>query len=175
MAIIKPNNNTISAITALPAGVGGKVLQVVTTENSTEVSQTSTSNGTVYYNTNLTANITPSSSSNKIIAYGDFNVRANQKDSNTDLGLSLAFKSVVGSTTTVYQDGANAYHSGLYIDFGVNTFSNIRERLVKTKIIQAGTTSQMTWTMGAFFFNAGTIWMNDGNSMGRIILYEVSA
>ena len=30
MAIIKPNNNTISAITSLPAGVGGKVLQVVT-------------------------------------------------------------------------------------------------------------------------------------------------
>ena len=29
MALIKPNNNTISAITALPAGVGGKVLQVV--------------------------------------------------------------------------------------------------------------------------------------------------
>ena len=29
MAIIKPNNNTISAITALPTGLGGKVLQVV--------------------------------------------------------------------------------------------------------------------------------------------------
>ncbi len=31
MAIIKPNNNTISAITALPAAIStGKVLQVVT-------------------------------------------------------------------------------------------------------------------------------------------------
>ncbi len=29
MAIIKPNNNTLSAITALPTGLGGKVLQVV--------------------------------------------------------------------------------------------------------------------------------------------------
>ena len=29
MAIIKPNNNTISAITALPAAITGKVLQVV--------------------------------------------------------------------------------------------------------------------------------------------------
>ena len=34
MAIIKPNNNTISAITALPAAIPtGKILQVVTSEN----------------------------------------------------------------------------------------------------------------------------------------------
>ena len=30
MALTKINNNTLSAITGLPAGVGGKVLQVVT-------------------------------------------------------------------------------------------------------------------------------------------------
>jgi hypothetical protein len=29
MALTKINNNTLSAITGLPAGVGGKVLQVV--------------------------------------------------------------------------------------------------------------------------------------------------
>ena len=35
MAIIKPNNNTISAITALPAAITtGKVLQVVSHENN---------------------------------------------------------------------------------------------------------------------------------------------
>ena len=43
MAIIKPNNNTISAITALPAGVGGKVLQIVTANTSSRVTTTSTS------------------------------------------------------------------------------------------------------------------------------------
>jgi hypothetical protein len=176
MALTKINNNTLSAVTGLPAAIAtGKVLQMITTESSTEVSQTSSNTGTIYYNNNLSANITPSSSSNKIIAYGDFNVRADQKDSNTDLGLALAFKSVVGGSTTVHQDASHAYHSGLYIDFGGTAFTNIRERLVKTKIIQAGTTSQMTWTMGAFFYSAGTIWMNDGNSKGRIILYEVEA
>lgn len=36
MAIIKPNNNTISAITSLPAGVGGKVLQAVRTTTTGE-------------------------------------------------------------------------------------------------------------------------------------------
>jgi hypothetical protein len=35
MAIIKPNNNTLSSITALPTGVGGKVLQVVQSTNKT--------------------------------------------------------------------------------------------------------------------------------------------
>ena len=35
MAIIKPNNNTISAITALPAAIStGKVLQVVSTSKN---------------------------------------------------------------------------------------------------------------------------------------------
>jgi len=63
MAIIKPNNNTLSAITSLPAGVGGKVLQVVQGTSTTEISTSSTS----YVTTNLSANITPSSSSNKIM------------------------------------------------------------------------------------------------------------
>ena len=44
MAIIKPNNNTISAITALPAAIPtGKVLQVVSSENTYNPSYTSTS------------------------------------------------------------------------------------------------------------------------------------
>ena len=44
MAIIKPNNNTLSAITALPAAITtGKVLQVVQATDTTELSTTSTS------------------------------------------------------------------------------------------------------------------------------------
>jgi hypothetical protein len=61
MALTKINNNTLSAITGLPAGVGGKVLQVV---NSVNTSNASTSTQT--YVSYLTASITPSSSSNKI-------------------------------------------------------------------------------------------------------------
>ena len=65
MAIIKPNNNTISAITALPAAIPtGKVLQVVSQFYDTQTSTT----GSSYVDTGLTANITPSSSSNKVLA-----------------------------------------------------------------------------------------------------------
>lgn len=65
MAIIKPNNNTISAITALPAAIPtGKVLQVVETRLTTVLSTTSTS---WVATTGLNASITPSSTSNKVL------------------------------------------------------------------------------------------------------------
>jgi hypothetical protein len=57
------NDTSISNITALPAGVGGKVLQVVNAHTGTQA----TSNSTTYTDTGLTATITPSSSSNKIL------------------------------------------------------------------------------------------------------------
>jgi len=63
MAIITLNNNSLSSVTALPAGVGGKVLQVVTAILGTQTSTTSTSDS----NTGLNANITPSSTSSKIL------------------------------------------------------------------------------------------------------------
>ena len=65
MAIIKPNNNTLSAITALPAAITtGKVLQVQSTQGINEFSSTSSSFVDV---TGLSLTITPSSSSNKIL------------------------------------------------------------------------------------------------------------
>ncbi len=74
MAIIKPNNNTISAITALPngivsasalaSGVGGKVLQVVSASKNDDFSTTSTSYVDV---TGLTVDITPASTSNIVL------------------------------------------------------------------------------------------------------------
>ena len=64
MAIIKPINNTISAITALPAAIStGSVLQVVNGSTYTKVSSTSST----YADTGLSASITPSSTSNKVL------------------------------------------------------------------------------------------------------------
>jgi hypothetical protein len=63
MAIITLNNNSLSSVTSLPAGVGGKVLQVVTANTGTTLTTTSTS----FVDTGLTASITPSATSNKIL------------------------------------------------------------------------------------------------------------
>ena len=63
MALTKINNNTLSAITGLPAGVGGKVLQVVSTTKTDTFSATSNMTDI----TGLSVSITPSSTSNKIL------------------------------------------------------------------------------------------------------------
>ena len=63
MAIITLNNNSLSSVTSLPAGVGGKVLQVVSTAKTNGFSTTSSSLTDI---TGLSVAITPSNSSNKI-------------------------------------------------------------------------------------------------------------
>ena len=63
MALIKLNNNSISAVSALPSGIDtGKVGQVVTATTTTEVTNTSTT----YADVGLSASITPTATSSKI-------------------------------------------------------------------------------------------------------------
>ena len=64
MAIITLNNNSLTNITSLPTGVGGKVLQVVQTYKTDVFSTTSESLVDI---TGMSATITPSSTSNKIL------------------------------------------------------------------------------------------------------------
>ena len=68
MAIIKPNNNTISAITALPAAIGtGKIAQIVSTNKTDTWSESVASAGISGLVTGLTVDITPSATSSKIL------------------------------------------------------------------------------------------------------------
>ena len=70
MAIITLNNNSLSSVTSLPAAIStGKVLQVVQATTSTTFTTTSESFVDL---TGMTVNITPSSSSNKVLV--SFNV-----------------------------------------------------------------------------------------------------
>ena len=93
MAIIKPNNNTLSAITALPTGLGGKVLQVVTATDTTN--RTTSSTSFVTGSNTLSVNITPASTSNKVFVQvssgGDSNTNSSTSHNtiyrgSTDLG-----------------------------------------------------------------------------------------
>ena len=68
MAIITLNNNSLSSVTALPAGVGGKVLQVVQTSKTDTFTTTSLSFVDI---TGFSASITPSSTSSKILVLCD--------------------------------------------------------------------------------------------------------
>ena len=97
MAIITLNNNSISNITSLPTGVGGKVLQVVSTTKTDTFGTTSQAFIKV---TGLEINITPSSTSNKILflssvvwghdavnSGGHFRLRRDLSGASTDLKL----------------------------------------------------------------------------------------
>lgn len=90
MALTKINNNTLSAITTLPAAIPtGKVLQVVSTTKTDTFSGTSTSFADV---TGLSVSITPSSTSNKVFIEANFVV------SNGAGGHSMYFNLLRGST-----------------------------------------------------------------------------
>ena len=65
-------NATLNAVTTLPAGVGGKVLQVVTATDDTQRSTTSTS--FVTGSNTLSVDITPSATSSKIFVTTQFTV-----------------------------------------------------------------------------------------------------
>ena len=75
MSITKLNNLSISAVTALPSGVGGKVLQVVTATDSTQ--RTTTSTSFVTASNTMTLSITPSSASNKVYVIASGNIYIN--------------------------------------------------------------------------------------------------
>jgi hypothetical protein len=106
MAIIKPNNNTISAITALPAAITtGKVLQVVQTVKTDHF--TSTSDG-FFDITGLSVAITPSSSSNKVFVISDLAIGSNDASAYNN-----GFKVLRGSTSIgIGTSGTSANYSG---------------------------------------------------------------
>jgi hypothetical protein len=94
MAIIKPNNNTLSSITALPAAIPtGKVLQVVQSWDD----QTSSSSSTYADVFASDLSITLSSTSNKVLIIAN---SADAKGSNTGGAANLEFYMRVVNTTT---------------------------------------------------------------------------
>tara|TARA_R110002096_G_scaffold254557_1_gene447799 strand:- start:136 stop:630 length:495 start_codon:yes stop_codon:yes gene_type:complete len=96
MAIIKPNNNTISAITALPAGVGGKVLQIQSLLGGNDFSTTSGSFTDV---TGMVLTITPASTSSKILLLCNTNLYQNTNQAYVAMRWERAISG--GATTNI--------------------------------------------------------------------------
>jgi hypothetical protein len=180
MAIITLNNNSLSSVTALPAGVGGKVLQVVKGTSSTQFVQASPTNHIRYYpsSNKISLSITPSSTSSKIIIQAIATLRINKTDGGSDNDISggLAIKETIsgGSTTEILPE-SNAYDSGLYISL-MNGTANIRMRLNEITERTPSTTSEITYEVGLFAFarTIDDIYLMTGNSRGEIIAYEVA-
>jgi len=167
------NDTSIGNITALPAGVGGKVLQVVQGTSSTQFAQSSPTDGTIYYpsSNKISATITPSSSSSKILI--NYSSTARMNNTNSDPGVALALKeSISGGSTTTYRPSTNAFASGFYVS--TNTIGIFRVRLNYIVYSTPSTTNEITYEVGVYGYSSTEIKLNVDNSEGKIILTEIA-
>jgi hypothetical protein len=145
MALTKINNNTLSAITGLPAGVGGKVLQVV---QSSLTSQSSSTTSTSFTATGLNVNITPSSTSSKILIRYDLSNYSISGNNNT--------------TATLYRASTNLGDADWGMSWGyTNTVHGYP--LGASFLDTPSSTSQLTYEV-YIKTNGGTLWIGGGES-----------
>jgi len=169
MSIIKPNNNTISAITALPAAIStGKVLQVKSVNYSTAETITATS----FTATGLSLAITPVSSSNKILIICSPHILIQR---NADNG---AYKVALyrDSTAIMEDDATNSYLFGFT---GVST-TDVRTKQSYEFLDSPSSTSSITYKLyiaNQDSSSSGTVKLNwdDGNLNSSLTLMEISA
>ena len=155
MSIITLNNNSLSSVTSLPAAIPtGKVLQVVQSSHSTELSTTSTS----LVDIGLSASITPSSSSNKILIIVD---AQGQHPANVGFG-----NAIVRGSTAIFQ---------------TNTYSNYSSQETQTNrrasycyLDTPNTTSATTYKLQVYCYNPGTVLQNESSNPTTITLMEIA-
>lgn len=161
----------------LPAGVGGKILQVVQGNSSTQFSVSNINNNLRHYPTSnkLTVSITPSSASSKIIVNAIATVRVDKNAVTGDAGVALVVKQIIsgGATAELYPSSA-PYSSGMYL--GQNEASQvIRFRHNEIIYSSPATTNLITYEVGVYAYASSIqdIYLNDNGSRGEIIVYEV--
>jgi len=150
------NNTSISSVTSLPAAIStGKVLQVVSTSSTTETSTTSTS----WVDTAMTANITPSSSSNKIYIIGSTNGQSSSSNERNNL--------------SIFRDSTNLGDSNQGFGRSLNA-DELMEKAAISYLDSPSTTSQITYTLKLRSHSGGTVQTNSNGSRGTITLMEIA-
>ncbi len=153
------NDTSIGNITALPAGVGGKVLQVVSATNTTQIT-VSTSSYT--WTTNISLAITPSATSSKILILGAQNLAMENND-----------KYMNG---TFFRDSTNLGHYQFGISggtLGVGSITFISANWGASYLDSPSTTSATTYHMKGAAQTA-TGYINVNGSYGSLTLMEIA-
>jgi len=148
MPLIRLNNQSISSVTALPSGVGGKIGQVITSVLSTTFTTTSTS----FVSTGHSASITPTASSSKVLIMLNGGEAWNNNDVN------------YGRWTTFYRGGTDlgGGTNGLQKHYA-NTFLSMPHSI--HYLDSPSTTSSTTYTV-YHRTQAGTTWYNHDGGTG---------
>ena len=150
MSITKLNNLSISAVTALPSGVGGKVLQVVQTILDTTTSTTSTSHVDI---SGLSLSITPSSASNKVFILVD--MALGESTANNLVAWNLVRGSTAlgfGATSATYQQTGVAINE---LSTGGNGLLKQSTQYLDSPSTTSATTYKIQWRT-----SGGTIYLN---------------
>tara|TARA_R100000278_G_scaffold122376_1_gene108369 strand:- start:233 stop:706 length:474 start_codon:yes stop_codon:yes gene_type:complete len=157
MAIITLNNNSLSSVTSLPAAIStGKVLQAVTGNQIT--SGVNTTSGS-YVDSGLYVNITPSSTSSKILVSANFNARQDTANG--------------GTVSTIYRDSTTLSSSGT-ITYSAG--GNIHDTTFIQHLDSPSTTSQIAYKLYFYRFNStGTAYIAGDWGGARMFALEIGA
>jgi hypothetical protein len=155
----------------LPAGTGGKILQVVQGFTDTQVTVTTAT----YTDSGLSANITPASTSSKIL------VIANQQAKFYRAGHSYAGFRILRDSTTIIE---SVFDGNGPLDFGVDAGTagtHVRTRATYTYLDSPSSTSQLTYKIQGrphVANQSASLQMNESgaanNAESYIILMEVA-
>ena len=130
MALIRLNNQSLTAVSALPAAIPtGSVLQVVTSTSATEIINNTTSEVA----TGLSVSITPSSSSNKVFALVTLPIQRGSNSGNIRVDYYLKR----GSTTIA--TGKSMVN--------VNAIVQLQDEVSLSKLDSPSTTSATTYSV----------------------------
>jgi hypothetical protein len=165
--------NLTGKTVTLPAGVGGKVLQVVMGTTSTQT----TISTTVFTDTNLTATITPTNSSNKILVLISQQTHFFRTASDARGAMKLV-RSISGGSSTdfnLYVGSANRSAGGMRAGTDATFGRNELTAIVSMNYLDSpSTTSAVTYKTQARPAEAGSdMTLQYDSSTSQIVLIEI--
>ncbi len=144
----------------------GNIIQVVHSSYNTATTVTATT----YADSGLTATITPSSASNKILVMYSQGFRMN-RSGDTATSAAIQLYRTVSSTTTAITDNANYM---LYAEFGDTTSQYVYDVLTQHLLDSPNTTSAVTYKTMQKAYTASTSIITQYNAKSFMTLMEVA-
>jgi hypothetical protein len=148
---------------------GGKVLQVVATTTSTQVSTTSTT----YTDTGLSLAITPTLASSKILVLISQPMYTARTADDAGGGTRL-----LRDATTIYDVGGTGFYTIYMRSIGANTASELGNIVCMSYLDSPATTSATTYKTQMRVYSAGSspsIYAQIGTATSSIVLLEIGA